>query len=94
LPQKGREVIDRLSGEALSLRLMRVIDAAVASSRSRISETPGQSVTRLAPDEEARWAAEVAPAIEEWTRATPDGARVLAAFREEVKRIREMGGKP
>jgi len=92
LPQKGREVIDRLSGEAMSIRLMKVIDAAVASSRAMAQNAPGHSVERLAPEEEARWAAKVAPAIDEWARSTPDGVRVLNAFRDEVKKIR-AGGK-
>jgi TRAP-type C4-dicarboxylate transport system substrate-binding protein len=89
LPAKGREIIDRFSGTAFSERLMRVIDAAIVTSRNAIQSMPGQSVTKLAPDEEARWAARVAPVIEDWTRSTPDGGRVLAAFRDEVKKIRE-----
>jgi TRAP-type C4-dicarboxylate transport system substrate-binding protein len=88
LPQRGRDVIDRFSGEALTRRLMTVIDSAIATARGRTEAMPGQVIAKLAPDEEARWAARVAPAIEGWTRSTPDGAAVLAAFREEVRKIR------
>jgi TRAP-type C4-dicarboxylate transport system substrate-binding protein len=89
LPEKGRQAIDRFSGAVFAERLMKVIDAAIVTSRNAIGAMPGQTIVRLAPEEEQRWAARVAPAIEEWTRSTPNGAQVLAAFREEVKKIRE-----
>jgi TRAP-type C4-dicarboxylate transport system substrate-binding protein len=89
LPEAGRAAIDKLSGEALAERLRAVIDAAVASSRAMAEKTSGHVVEKLAPEEDARWAAKVAPAVDEWAKSTPDGARVLAAFRAEVRKIRE-----
>jgi len=42
----------------------------------------------LDPAEEARWKEAVAPVTEDWVKSTPDGAHVLAAFRDEVKAVR------
>ena len=48
---------------------------------------PGQMLEDLAPDEAARWKERVAPVIDEWVKATPDGAKVLSAYRTETRRI-------
>ena len=39
------------------------------------------------PDKEAMWMARIQPVIAAWEKRTPDGARVLAAFRKEVAAI-------
>ena len=38
----------------------------------------------LTPQEEARWKKAVAPVSAEWAKETPDGQKVLQAFRAEV----------
>jgi len=48
----------------------------------------GQKIDTLAPAEEAKWRKTVAPIVDEWVKNTPDGAKVLAAFREEVEKVR------
>jgi hypothetical protein len=88
LPDKGKKTIDDLSGQVLVRRAAAVIDGNDAEVSAFVSSQQGQSVIRLSPEEEARWKERVAPVTEEWTRSTPDGARVLAAFREEVAKIR------
>jgi len=87
LPARGREAIDKLSGEAYVERLAKADDAMEASGRDMTKAMPGQTIVSLAPEEEARWKALVGPVTEEWVKATPDGAKVLAAFRSEVAAI-------
>jgi hypothetical protein len=43
-----------------------------------------KDIRELPDAEEARWKSRVAPVAEQWARETPDGERVLQAFRAEV----------
>jgi len=88
LPPKGRAAVDKFSGEAYVQRLIAADDTMEAVGRDATRAMPGQTIASLAPDEEARWKALTAPVTDEWVKATPDGAQVLAAFREEVAALR------
>jgi len=88
LPPKGREAIDKFAGEAYVKRLAAADDTMEAVGRDATKATPGQTIAQLDPAEEARWKELVAPVTEEWVKATPDGAKVLAAFRAELAAIR------
>ena len=48
-----------------------------------------QIIASLAPEEEARWKSRAQAVVDEWTKSTPDGARVLAAYRTEIAEIRK-----
>jgi TRAP-type C4-dicarboxylate transport system substrate-binding protein len=88
LPAKAKAAVDRTTGEPMVRHMIEVIDRANLGARGMVGAKPGHTIGQLAADEEARWKQRVAPVIEEWVRATPDGAKVLAAFREEVRKIR------
>jgi hypothetical protein len=47
-----------------------------------------QTIYKLPPDELAQWKQRAEPVIAEWEKRTPDGAKVLGAFRKEVAAIR------
>jgi TRAP-type C4-dicarboxylate transport system substrate-binding protein len=87
LPEKGKATIDKYAGAYFTDMMGRVIEA---SERESIDYTKskGQNIVALAPEEEARWRRTIAPIADAWVKATPDGANVLAAFREEVAKIR------
>jgi TRAP-type C4-dicarboxylate transport system substrate-binding protein len=86
LPAKGKKAFDDLIGESYSHQLGEVLDGINAENRAATAAIAGQTVSRLAPDEEARWKERVRPVTEAWVKATPDGARVLATYRAEVAR--------
>jgi TRAP-type C4-dicarboxylate transport system substrate-binding protein len=86
LPAKAKTAIDDRIGDAYARHVGEVLDGINAENRAATASTPGQSVTRLAPAEEAQWRARIAPVAEGWVKATPDGARVLAAYRAEIAR--------
>jgi TRAP-type C4-dicarboxylate transport system substrate-binding protein len=88
LPPKGRAAIDKLSGAAYVQRLVAADDTMEATGRDATKGMAGQTIAFLAPEEEARWKALVASVTEDWVKATPDGAKVLAAFRAEVEAVR------
>ncbi len=87
LPAAGRAAIDALSGAALTARMERAVDIVTHAAEAHSAALPGRTVTHLAPDEAARWKAKVEPSIAEWEKATPDGARMLAAFRAEIGKL-------
>jgi TRAP-type C4-dicarboxylate transport system substrate-binding protein len=88
LPARAKAAVDKTTGEPMVRKMIGVIDGANAFARNMVSGKPDHTIAQLAPDEEARWKAKVAPVIDDWVKATPDGARVLAAFRAEVAKIR------
>jgi TRAP-type C4-dicarboxylate transport system substrate-binding protein len=87
LPAKGKKAFDDLIGESYSRQVGEVLDGINTENRAATAALPGQTVSRLAPEEEARWKDRVAPVTEAWAKATPDGARVLATYRAEVARV-------
>jgi TRAP-type transport system periplasmic protein len=90
LPARGRAAIDKLSGAALVKRMENAVDAVTRAAHAHTASMKGKTITRLAPDEAARWKAKVAPSVDEWVKSTPDGAKVLAAFRAEVAKLSTM----
>ncbi len=88
LPAKGREVLDKFSGETYVRRLAAADDTMEAVGRDQTKALAGQTIAQLEPAEESRWKEAAAPVTEEWVKATPDGAKVLEAFRAEVLAVR------
>jgi TRAP-type C4-dicarboxylate transport system substrate-binding protein len=77
-----------LSGEKLVRRISAAGDEIETDARNATKAMKGQTVASLAPDEEARWQERLAPVTAAWVKETPDGAKVLAAFRAEIAAIR------
>ena len=91
LPNAVRGAIDKLSGEPLARRYGKVVDAHDLGSQNEVRALPGHLLYRLEPAEAARWKQRLQPVTDDWVKNTPDGAVVLAAFRDELAKIR--GGK-
>jgi TRAP-type C4-dicarboxylate transport system substrate-binding protein len=89
LPEAGRKALDPLSGEPFSRRMAKLSERMDAEGRDAVRAMPNHTVGRLDPAEEKRWAERVAPVTENWVKATPNGAAVLAAYRAEISRARE-----
>jgi hypothetical protein len=56
--------------------------------RTTVGKIPGHTIYKLPPDQVAAWKAALAPIGENWVKATPNGAAILAAWREELKKLR------
>jgi TRAP-type C4-dicarboxylate transport system substrate-binding protein len=79
LPPPAKAAIDKHSYFAFSQTLGRAADAEWARARSSFKD-----VSALSQAEETRWKKLVALLSERWAKETPDGAKVLAAFRAEI----------
>jgi TRAP-type C4-dicarboxylate transport system substrate-binding protein len=88
LPEAARAAIDRYSGAPFFRRLGQVTDRQDRVGHEIARAIPGQTVTKIDPAEQERWRRTVEPVVEEWVSKTKDGKQILAAFREEVAKIR------
>jgi TRAP-type C4-dicarboxylate transport system substrate-binding protein len=88
LPEKGRATIDRLSGLGFSQAMGRAVEAMNADGLAYTKSMPNQTISTLTPAAEAEWRKLLQPVTDEWVKATPDGAKILAAYRAEIKKIR------
>ena len=88
LPAKAKAAIDANSGYGPSKAFGDVIDANAAEQFDTVKAMPGQTQAFLPPEEKKRWQERSIAMIDEWVRATPDGAAVLAAYRKGIADIR------
>jgi len=90
LPAKARAAVDKYSGPVFSEWVGAAIDESESASRDTAKTMSDHKLVKLAPAEEARWKARVQPVVDAWVKATPNGAAVLAAYREEIAKARAM----
>jgi TRAP-type C4-dicarboxylate transport system substrate-binding protein len=83
LPEKDKKAIDSTSGERLS-RIVAEAGKAQLVDTLKILSSPPHTMSKLAPDEYARWKAKLQPIVEDWVKRTPNGATILAAYRKEL----------
>ncbi|HXS39780.1 MAG TPA: TRAP transporter substrate-binding protein [Stellaceae bacterium] len=87
LSPQAKHVIDVNSGTFFTTWFNKFVDGTTRQAIDDIRHMKDQTVTPLSPDQEAMWMARIQPVIAAWEKRTPDGARVLAAFRKEVAAI-------
>jgi TRAP-type C4-dicarboxylate transport system substrate-binding protein len=86
LPDKAKETIEEFSGEPWSKRM------GIITSRAP-TELAGHEIVNLSDDEVARWKVQLNPITETWIKETPDGAKILAAYRNELAKVRDERAK-
>lgn len=87
LPAAAQAAIEKNSGLAFSDLMGKSVQLEEKSGRDTVVSR-GHEMIKLAPAEQARWKQRIQPLIEEWVAATPNGAAVLAASREEITKLR------
>jgi TRAP-type C4-dicarboxylate transport system substrate-binding protein len=85
LPPQARAAIDKHSGLLLTQKL----GTATQGQWDVGHQTVKEKLTRLAPDEEKKWQAALAPIAQKWAESAPNGKKVLEAFRAEVQAVRK-----
>jgi TRAP-type C4-dicarboxylate transport system substrate-binding protein len=84
LPEKDKKAIDSTSGARLS-KIVADAGKAQLVDTLKILSTPPHTMSKLPPAEYARWKAKLQPIVDEWVKRTPNGAAILAAYRQELK---------
>jgi TRAP-type C4-dicarboxylate transport system substrate-binding protein len=88
LPEAAQKAIDKHSGRPYFRRMAKVTDDMNVEGRDKVRPMPGQTLSVIDPAEEERWKRRAQPIADEWVKTTPNGAAILAAFREEIKKAR------
>lgn len=89
LPAAARKILDDNSGEAQSRLYGAFWDDVNREGRDMVKALGAKhEIVPLPPAIEAKWRQAVLPVIEDWSKATPDGDKVLAAFRAEIAKVR------
>jgi TRAP-type C4-dicarboxylate transport system substrate-binding protein len=83
LPQVAQQAIERYSGDPLNKRLA-LAGAKVQDEAAADLTRKGHIVSELDPRVAEQWKQRLGSIGEEWVRDTPDGAKVLAAYRKEI----------
>jgi TRAP-type C4-dicarboxylate transport system substrate-binding protein len=89
LPAQAREAIDRHAGEPFTRRLGKEVDQVDADMSREAAATPGHVVAEIPEDQVHQWRSRIKALVDAWVAETPDGANVLAAFRQEIQNIRK-----
>jgi len=84
LPAKAKAAIDRHSGEPFSARMGRALYATAETQYNDVKAMAGHTMYNLEPKEFARWKERTKPIAEEWIANTPNGAKIVASFKEEL----------
>ncbi len=87
LPEAGKAAVDKYSGLHFTELMYKAITKMAEQGRATV-RAKKETILDLSDAEEARWRAAVDPITEAWVKQTPDGAKVLVAFRAEVAKVR------
>ena len=82
-------IMNNKSYAKLSGKAKQVIDDTEHNTIDKVEhQMKDQTVTKLTDAQRALWKSKIEPVIADWEKRTPDGAKVLAAFRKEIAAIR------
>lgn len=87
LPEIAKAAFDATAGAPLSKTMGKAADEQNADARAKVVAGGGH-FNKLDAAETARWKQRLDPVVQEWLKNTPDGPKVLAAFRSELAKVR------
>jgi TRAP-type C4-dicarboxylate transport system substrate-binding protein len=87
LPASAKAVLDKFSGEGESRELGKFWDRLQVFGDKLVKGMPNATVIDAPPDVAAKWRAESEPVAADWAKRTPDGDKVLKAFRDELAKV-------
>jgi TRAP-type C4-dicarboxylate transport system substrate-binding protein len=89
LPAKAQAAIDSQSGEVLTTFMSKEADNQDNADKEKVMANPGQVSKTLSAADLQMLQRVLAPMTEEWVANTVDGAKVLAAYKGELERMRK-----
>jgi TRAP-type C4-dicarboxylate transport system substrate-binding protein len=89
LPEAARKVLDDNTGEGQTRIFGRFWDSEQEKGRAFIERQGSKhTIKTLTPEQEARWRRLVEPVSEEWAKSTPNGEKLLSAYRQLVADVK------
>lgn len=87
LPAKAKAAVNEYSGEPFSAMLGAANEGAARAEEKKVAAESGQTVSSLSRAQYKTWQTQVRPVIDAWVKHTPNGAQVLATYRQEIRKI-------
>ncbi len=87
LPEKLRKVLDEYSGEPFSRRMGNTTDRQNTLGATVVGKMPNHTIYKLPAAQSAIWRKRLAPVEAEWVKRTPNGAKILAAYKAELAKL-------
>ena len=87
LPADVQRVVEAKSGAVLAERMGKAGNDETMHGRHMVEQIPGYSIATMAPAELSKLQKTMQPLVDEWVRVTPDGAKVLAAYKTELAKV-------
>ena len=84
LPEDARRVIESKSGAPLAARMGKAGNDETMHGREIVEKMQGYTVTTMPNTDLAKLQKAMQPLVDQWVKETPDGARVLAAYKAEL----------
>ena len=88
LPAAARKIIDDNSGAAESRAFGAFWDKVDQEGRDDVRKLPGHQIVQLSPAQKEAWRQKIEPLVAAWTKSTPDGDKVLAAYRQQLAAVK------
>jgi TRAP-type C4-dicarboxylate transport system substrate-binding protein len=87
LPAQLRAAIDGASGDAMARHMAKAAVNEEEEAHKEVAAVKGAVMQTLPKDQIEEWRTRLRPMTEAWVQATPDGEKVLAAYRAEIAKI-------
>jgi TRAP-type C4-dicarboxylate transport system substrate-binding protein len=87
LPAAARKLLDDNSGEALSRRYGATNDSEWHKGRAAVVAMAGHTVVAPTPEQHEMFKRKMAPLADEFAKSVPNGAAVVAKFRELLAQV-------
>lgn len=88
LSPQARAAIEKHSGEAFSRRMGNVVESLDNAAKYSVRNMAGHNFDEPPSAELERWRKQLETIPAAWVKGTPNGAAILAGYREEVKKFR------
>ena len=87
LPAAARAAFDKTTGAPMSALLAKAANEENEMGVRLVQGVPGKAVTKIGGADLSKLRTAMQPMIDQWLKDTPDGARVLAAYKAEIDKL-------
>jgi TRAP-type C4-dicarboxylate transport system substrate-binding protein len=88
LPESARRVIESKSGMPLAARMGKAGHEETLHGRKMVEQMGTHTITTMPESDLVKLQKTMQPLVDQWVKDTPDGARVLAAYKAELEKAR------
>ncbi len=88
LSPEARKIIDDNSGEAASRQFGAYWEKNNDDALAATKAMPKQTIISLTPEQRVQWQKQIQPAIDNWTKATPNGEAIVAQYKKLLAEVK------